>query len=77
MEDGFIKGFLLFPVTLAHIDKVTPEFAFFDELLIEVCDGSEGKSRIYMWNTIALGIILLSEMCIRDRLLSYHALVFV
>ena len=33
MEDGFIKGFLLFPVTLAHIDKVAPEFAFFDELL--------------------------------------------
>ena len=24
MEDGFIKGFLLFPVTLAHIDKVRP-----------------------------------------------------
>ena len=33
MEDGFIKGFLLFPVTLAHIDKVAPEFAFLDELL--------------------------------------------
>ena len=33
MEDSFIKGFLLFPVTLAHIDKVAPEFAFLDELL--------------------------------------------
>ena len=32
MEDRFIKGFLLFPVTLAHVDKVAPEFAFLDKL---------------------------------------------